>query len=121
VQPDCHAQGVVTADDDQSVELEPGEMLSERVKFGLGVPIGIGPRRAQDASALRDDAVGEGDLERHHHILNQPTPPFEDADAGPALIGDLLNDSADDGVQAGAVTAAGEQSDLHGIHPFFQG
>ena len=120
VQADCHAQRVVAADDDQGIELEPRKMLAQRGQLGLGVPIGIGPRRPEDASTLRDDAVGLGDRERHRHILNQPAPAFQDADAGSPLIGNLLHDGADDGVQAGAVTAAGEQSDLHGIHPFFK-
>ena len=32
-------------------------------------------------------------------------------------LASCLHDGADHGVQAGTVTAAGEQADLHGIHP----
>jgi hypothetical protein len=32
------------------------------------------------------------------HILDQPAPAFENAQAGTSLVGDLLNDGADDGI-----------------------
>ena len=58
-----------------------------------------------------------GDGQGACHILNQPAPSFEDTEARRALVGELLHDGADHGIQARAVTAAGEQTDLHGIHP----
>ena len=92
MQADRNAQRVVATDDDQSVELQPHKILAQQGKLGLGVAVGIGARRTQDASPLGDDAVGQGDRERHRHILNHPAPAFQNADAGAAAIGDLLYD-----------------------------
>ena len=54
-----------------------------------------------------------GRRERTRHVLDQAAPALEDAEARPSVIGELLDDGTDDGVQTRAVTAAGEQADLH--------
>ena len=55
---DRHAQGIVAADHDQGVQLQPSEVLAQRGEVGLGVAIGVGPRRPENAAPLGDDAVG---------------------------------------------------------------
>ena len=109
------AQRVVAADGDQGVELRRRKFSDGAGQVGLGVLVGIGPRGAEDRTAPGDDAVGLGRAERRRHVLDQAVPALEDAHAGAALVAILLDDGADDGVQAGAIAAAGQQADLHGV------
>ena len=99
VEPERDAQGIVSADHDEGVQLEPGEVLAEGDQVGFRVPIGIGAGRAEDAPALCDDAVGLGGRERAGHVLDQAPPALQDADASRRLLGELLDNGADDGVQ----------------------
>ncbi len=102
------AQGIITPDGDQDVELERLEVRPERRDVALGVLVGIRSRGAEDRTTARDDAVGLLDPELAAHPLDEPAPAFEDTDAGAPLVDDPLNDGADDRVKAGAVAAAGQ-------------
>ena len=62
---------------------------------------------------LRDDAVGLRGCERAREVLNESAPALEDTQARGPLVGKLLDDGANHRVQARAVTAAGQQTDLH--------
>ena len=76
VEADGDAQRVVAADDHQGVEAERGEVRPQRGEVGLGVLVGIGPRRAEDRPALADDAVG----------LARPRGASSDSGPGPASL-----------------------------------
>ena len=112
-QPGGHAQRVLAADRDQGVDAEllevgdhPGLAALERVR--------IGPGGAEDRAAAGQDAADPVQVERHRVRLEHPAPAVLEPDDLVTVLGDPLADHrADDGVQAGAVPAAGEDSDAH--------
>ena len=60
------------------------------------------------------DAAHRGDAERHGQALERALPAVAEADELVAVLADALaDDGPDDRVEAGAVAAAGEDSDAH--------
>ena len=118
---DTHA--AVAADGDQGIEsqfLEPfddlvGAVLGGTVghRIGKGVPL---VHRAEDGAAHAQDVPGE---DPHPHLFDQGRPlekagrAFVNSDNFPAVsVYGPAYDRADRGIQAGAISAAGQQSNL---------
>ena len=74
----------------------------------------VGPRRAEDRAAARQDAADGSDVERHREALERALPAVAEPDElVPVLLHALAHDGPDDGVEPGAVAAAGQDSDAH--------
>src|SRR5581483_1597695 len=104
---------VVAADGDEGVNLVAAQVLHAALQaaFALGR---VGARGAQDGAAARQDAGHRLQVERHGLVFHHPAPAFHEADELVAVVEDAFaNDGSYDGVQPGAVAAAGENSDLH--------
>ena len=113
VEPRRDAQRVLAADRDQAVDAIALERLAHALDAALLLDR-VGPRRAEDRSAARQDPAHVGDLERPRDALERPPPPVAVADELVAVLADALaDDRADDRVEAGTVAAAGEDSELH--------
>src|SRR5205823_1439327 len=76
-------------------------------------PERIRPRRADDRPAAREEARHLPRPERREEALDEPAPALEDADHLVPARGRPPRDRPDDRVEAGAVTAAGEDADAH--------
>jgi len=109
------AQGVVAADRHEGVEAELLEVLADRGDVGRGVLEWVGPRRPEDRAPSGDDPVGLEDVEVPAHPFDQASPTFDDADAGPAVIVDALDDRPDDRIEARAIAPTGQQTDFHDV------
>src|SRR5581483_11212785 len=104
---------VVAADGDEGVNFVAAQVLHAALQaaFALGR---VGARGAQDGAAARQDAGHRLQVERHGLVFHHPAPAFHEADELVAVVEDAFaNDGSYDGVQPGAVAAAGENSDLH--------
>ena len=74
--------------------------------------------RAQRRPAAGEQAVDGGDVERRGPVLEQAAPAVAEADDLAAVVaGGRADDGPDDGVQAGAVAPAGEDTDAHAQLP----
>ena len=108
-----HAEGVLAADGHQGVDAL-GSQGVERLRHAAVDLVGIGPRRAEDGAAARQDAAATLDVEGHGAILDHAPPPVEKADE--LVIEAHLapaDDGADDRIEARAVTAASEHTNSH--------
>ena len=75
----------------------------------------VGPRRAEDGPAARQDAADRLDVERDGVPLERPAPAVAEPDElEPVLRYPLADHGPDHCVQPGAVPASGEHSDSHG-------
>ena len=74
----------------------------------------VGAGRAQDGAALLGDAADHGAGDVDDVALDNAAPAIQESHEFVAVDGDALEDGAtDDGVQSGAVSAAGEDSNFH--------
>ena len=115
-------QRAVAADADQPAEVE---MLDRGLDAGDELRIELEPvvdadrggeaalvRRAEDRAALAENAGGVLVVERHvADGIDQPFVALEKADDFVAVRVGALHDAANDGVQAGAIAAGGENPD----------
>jgi hypothetical protein len=70
----------------------------------------VRPARAEDRPAARQDPGDVAQRQVAEVAFDEPAPALEDAHAVPAGRIDLSDDGPDDGVQPGAIAAAGEDS-----------
>ena len=74
--------------------------------------------RAERRPAAGEQAVDGGDVERGGPVLEQAAPAVAEADdLAVVVVGGRADDGPDDGVQAGAVAPAGEDTDAHRAAP----
>jgi hypothetical protein len=105
------------ADREDGVEPVPGVGLADLLQ-----PILEGERlvaaRAEDRPAERQDAPAAVDVEQLEVVVHHAPPGVAEADDR-AVVGDLRGSdrAADDGVEAGAVPASGEDADAHEQRP----
>ena len=107
------AERVLAADRDQRVEPALLDRLAHLVDAALDLER-VRPRRAEDrAAAVQDAARGlVGELDRL--VLEHARPAVAEADELVVVLVDALaDDAADDRVESGAVSAAGEDADAH--------
>ena len=111
------AEGVLAADRDQRVDAVVGEVLLDLLDAALDLER-VGPRGAEDGAAARQDAAALlGMPSSMVSALERALPAVAVADELVAVHLDALaDDGADDGVEAGAVAASGEDSDAHAVH-----
>ena len=121
VQPRGDAEGVLAADDDQRVHAEAAQVVLDPLDpaaAGPGLLERVGPRRAEDRAAARQDAAHRGDVERHRVRLERPAPAVAEPDElEPVFLDPLAHHRADDGVQPGAVATTGQHSHSHRAKP----
>ena len=109
-----YAEGVFATDRDECVDSELGEIGLDALDAALDLD-GVGARGAEDRPSPREDPADRRHIERHGDALERTLPSVAEADEFIAvLLGALADDRADDGIEAGAVAAAGEDSDSHG-------
>ena len=107
------AEGVLAADRDQRVDPVGREVVLDPLDAAVDLER-VGARGLQDRAAARQDAADLVDAERGGQVLQRPAPAVEEADELEAVLPDALaDDGPDDGVQAGAVAAAGQHSHAH--------
>ena len=106
-------QGSFAADGDDRVDAEPVHVgLDDLGAAAVFERVGAG--RAQDRAALLGDAADHGAGDVDDVALHHAAPAVEESHELVAVDGDALEDgAADDGVQSGAVAAAGEDSNFH--------
>src|SRR5262249_16671431 len=105
------AEGVLASDRDERVE------LLERAAYPLDTAVdlvGIGPGRPDDRAAAGQDPRDLARPERLEELVDHASPPFAHTDPLVAALPRAPHHGADDRVQAGAITAAGEDADAHG-------
>ena len=111
VEPVRDGERVHAADDDHAVEVESLDVGHDLLR-AFGREERIGARGAQDRPAARQNAADRLDIERHRQAVHQSAPAAHDADAFEVMDGDArAHDGAQDGIQAGAVAAAGQDAD----------
>ena len=115
-------QRTVAADEDQAVDAQPGKNLAG-VLHGLGRDADLVARAdlademalvgsAEDRAALRHDERGRMAVEDPVVArLQEAFEAVDEPDDFPVEFVGGAHDAADDGVEAGAVTAAGEDAD----------
>ena len=90
--------------------LDVGETLLEAA-FDL---LDVSARGAKDGAAALEDAAGGLEVERHRFVVDDAAPAFHEADELIAVVVDAFaHNGANDGVQAGAVSASGKHSNPH--------
>ena len=112
-QPLGGGQRSFAADGDDGVDAEPVHVALDDLG-AAAVFERVGPRRSEDGAALLGDAADHGAGNVNHIALDDAAPAVEESYEFVAVDGDPLEDgAADDGVQSGAVAAAGENSNFH--------
>ena len=110
VEPCRDAEGVLAADRDERVQSAVAEVPQHRLGAALELER-IRPARPDDRPAARQDP---GDLTRPEVAvvpLDEAAPALEDGDAVPSRGVGRADDRSDDGVETGAVPAAGQDPD----------
>src|SRR5581483_7984474 len=105
------AERVLASDRDERVEV-----VAERAQRALDASlqrVRVGAARGDDRAAAGQDAGDLAPSERPQAVLDETPPALDDADHLVVAVERTARDRADDGVQAGAVAAAGEHSDPH--------
>src|SRR5262249_56452766 len=104
-----------STDGDEGVDLEVVQVLLDALDPALDLQR-IGPRRAEDRPAARQDAAHGLHVEREAVSLERPAPAVTEADELVPVARDALAyDGADDGVQAGTIASTREHSDAHAV------
>ena len=107
------AEGVLAADCDQAIDTIGFQVLRDRLRPAVLLER-IGPGRAEDRPAARQDPADLRDAERPAVVLEGAAPAVAIADElMPVLPHPLANDGADHGVQTWAVTSSGENAYPH--------
>ena len=106
-------QGAFAADGDDGVDAEPVHVGLDDLG-AAAVLERVGAGGAEDGAALLGDAADHGAGNVDDVALDDAAPAVEESHEFVAVDGDALEDgAADDGVQSGAVAAAGEDSNFH--------
>jgi len=114
IQPLRHPEGVVAANRDEGIETQPGERLAQLFdRLGLFVRVGAG--RTEDGPPLVEDLISFARLEGNGIPLDGPAPPLQQPKALTAPVGNSADNSADDGIQRGTISPAGQHRDLHDV------
>jgi hypothetical protein len=109
-----HAQRVLAADRDQSLDARVGERGPDLVDGALDL-VRVRPGRAEDRAAARQDAADLIDPQRPVIAFHRSAPTVPEAYELVAVVADALTDDGpDDGVESGAVAPSGEHADTHG-------
>jgi hypothetical protein len=109
-------EGVVAADGHQAVEVQLLECRPDQLGAVVAL-VGIGAGTAEDGSTPRKDPPDVLEVERDVGALEDAAPAVAEADDLISVgIDALADDAADDSVKSRTVTAAGEDSDAHGVH-----
>ena len=112
-EPLCGGQGALAADGDDGVDPEPVHVGFDDLGTAA-VLKRVGAGRAQDGAALLGDAADHGAGNFDDVALDNAAPAVLESYELLAVDRDAFEDGAtDDGVQAGAVSAAGEDSNFH--------
>ena len=115
------AEGVFAADGDQRVDAEVLQVAPDPLHAVLDGER-VGPRRAEDGAAPREQPAHGRDVQRHGGGLERPAPAVTEPEERVAVLGDALaNDGPDHRVEPGAVPASGEHADAHVSHPLIFG
>ena len=105
--------GVVATKGDEGVELVALNDLEAGLEAAFNL-LHVGARRAEDGATAMEDAAGGLEVEGHGAIVDDAAPAFKEADELVVVVQDALaNDSSNDGVQAGTVSAASQHSNAH--------
>src|SRR5205814_4983477 len=106
------AERVLAADRHERVESEGAEVLEHLLDAAFDL-VRVRPRRADDRAAARQDPGDLARPERLQHSVDEPAPAVPDAEDVVAARERAARNRADDGVEARAVAAAGEDPDVH--------
>ena len=106
-------EGSFAADGDDGVDAQPVHVGLDDLR-APAVLEGVGAGRAKDGAALFGDASDERAGDGNDVPFNHAAPSVEEPHEFVAVDGNAFEDgAADDGVQSGAVAAAGEDSNFH--------
>ncbi|CAM5377432.1 hypothetical protein SHIRM173S_06110 [Streptomyces hirsutus] len=112
-----YAERVLAADHDERIHVVRGKGVLYPSQPVL-VCERVGAGGAENGSAAGEDPPHARDVQWPDIVLEQAQPAVPQADEVEGVFVDAFaDDTADDGVEAGAVTAAGQYSDLHGFSP----
>ena len=113
-----HAERVVAADRDEHVDAALLQRREHALLAVLGL-VDVRARGAEDRAALVQDAARVLARQLDRVVVEHALPALAKAEDLVAVVVDpLADDSADDGIEAGAVAAACQQSDsCHAGHP----
>ena len=110
-----HSQGVFAPDRNEGVDPAPRQVGAHTLRPVLDLER-VGARGPQDGPAQGQDVAAPDHVERHRDVVEDALPPVEvphDLVAVAELGGQ--DHRPDHGVEAGAVTPAGEDPDAHPI------
>ncbi|CAB4851613.1 unannotated protein [freshwater metagenome] len=111
------AEGVFSADGDEGIDPERGEVGLDPVDPTLDLH-GVRAARTQDRAPAGEDTADLGDSELGGEPLEGALPAITEAQEVVAVLGDTLaHDGTDDRVESGAIPASGEYSDAHDSPP----
>lgn len=106
-------QGALAADRDEDVDAVLPGQVGGRLG-GLGQPVALQSRGAEDRAATGEDAADIVEVEGSVVAVEQALEPVLEADDFVVVAGQRpVHDRPDHCVQAGAVAACGENSDAH--------
>jgi len=112
VQTTGNSQGIVAADCDQSVQLQPLERL-QKLGDVRRIFVRIRSGRSEDRPPLVHNFVGLRRIEGDCVSLNRAAPSFEQADAFSSGIVNRSHDPSDDRIQRGAIAPSGQHRNFH--------
>ena len=113
-QPVRGREGAFAADRDDAVDVVAVEGLRDVLRAAPGPLVGVGATRAEDGAADLGQSLHLVPCEREEVAVDDATPAVADADELDVVVrGALEDDAADDRIESGAVSAAGEDTDLH--------
>ena len=117
VEPVRGRQGSLATDRDQHVDPVVLQGLLDIGQTGAQF-LRVGPGGSEHGAALgQQPLVAVVVVELDAPVLQQPPPAVEETDHRGVVAGITgPDDGADDGIEAGAIAAAGENSDTHGVH-----
>ena len=113
VEPGGDAERVLAADRHQRVEALGAEVLEDALDAAVEAER-VRPRRADDRPAARQEPRDLARPERRKEPVDEPAPALEDADHLVPARERPPRDRANDGVQAGTISASCEHSHAHG-------
>jgi hypothetical protein len=111
------AEGVLAADRDQRLDAQPVQRREHAFDAALDA-VGVRARRTEHRAAARQDPADGVQVQRHRVALEHPSPAVPEPDDLVVVLADpLADDGPDDGVEARAVAAAGQDADAHAFPP----
>src|SRR5207244_8851502 len=101
--PSHNAKNILTTDGDQTVDLEPRQVVPDPLEAAL-VLERVRAREPEDRAATRQNSTGGLDRELLPGVLERPPPAIPEADDRMVVAVDALaDDRADHCVQAGTI------------------